>query len=161
MSQKLLILHNLQSVSTVHCCYNGETYRVDLHPGNNRLTSEEVAALQNHTSAWEALQSQCRVEEIALPKGCSDFEDLSKFDERTARKLAMNELSYTRLSRWIASESRPAVYSEINKNLKFLESIGCHETQHSRAEISLSWIMSGYKRELHTSNEKTSVSYNW
>lgn len=103
---------------------DGSFLKLTVFAGNNRVTDEDLATIQNHPN-YNSLPELGRVEIIDAPKGADEnFESLDKFSGNTISKLIEGELNVARLSRWLAGNNNPRIVEQLNEQIQWLERLG-------------------------------------
>jgi hypothetical protein len=123
----LLIIKSAQRLVTINDVTQGA---INLYPGNNRLSSEQIEAIQNRPGGLANFEGSYSI--IDLPKG-GNFDDITSIkDDALAVTIARFELNYSRLIRWRdTGENRPAVLQHIYTNISFLTDMNLQNSDHA------------------------------
>jgi hypothetical protein len=114
--------HLIQVTSTQrdHTVNDASEGAIALYYGNNRLTSDQLQALQNHPCGLKSGFLEIAYTIIDCPTK-ADLNDICTVrDEAIATKIAEYEFNPSRLQLWRNHESRDSVRFHIERNLAFL-----------------------------------------
>jgi hypothetical protein len=122
----LLIIKSAKRLFTINDVTQGA---INLYPGNNRYTSDQLEAIKN-CPLFAHFEGTYSI--VDCPKG-GNFDDITSIkDEAIARQIAQYELNYSRLIRWRdRGENRPAVLQHIYQNIKFLTDMNLQNSDHA------------------------------